>query len=121
MLKFKDKIDLENLLLVSKYNNILSPVFDKWFTFCSNINNYEIVSLSAGELFKPSFRANSYEKTSITVNATNSWTKMQIVFSDVILKDITPNKIKVLLTKKCIENYATFGKTILTFLLYIQY
>ena len=36
LLKFEDKIQLENVLLVSKYfNNILPSVFEKWFTLCS--------------------------------------------------------------------------------------
>ena len=33
-LKLEDKVHLENVLSVSKYvNNLLPPVFDKWFTF----------------------------------------------------------------------------------------
>lgn len=44
LLKFEDEIHLENVLLISKHiNNLLPPVFDKWFTFCSNIHNYETV------------------------------------------------------------------------------
>ena len=41
LLNFEDKIQVENVLLVSKYfNNILPSIFDKWFTFCSHTHNY---------------------------------------------------------------------------------
>ena len=41
LLKFKDKIQHENVLLVSKhFNNILPSIFDKWFTLCSDTHNH---------------------------------------------------------------------------------
>ena len=40
MLKFNDKMLLENVLLISKFTNSLSaPAFNNWFAFCSNIHN----------------------------------------------------------------------------------
>ena len=45
LLKFEDKIQLENVLLFSKYfNNILPLIFDIWFTLCSEIHNYNTAS-----------------------------------------------------------------------------
>ena len=73
LLKFEDKIQLENVLLVSKYfNNILPSTFDKWFTLCSDIHNYNTAASSTGKLFKPSFRNNFYGKNSITISAVNA-------------------------------------------------
>ena len=41
LLKFEDKIQLENILLVSKYfNNILPSIFENWFTLFSDMHNY---------------------------------------------------------------------------------
>lgn len=69
-LKLEHKVHLENVLSVGKYiNNLLPPVPDKWFTFCYYIHNYKTVSSFAGKSFKPSFRTNSYRKTSVTVIA----------------------------------------------------
>ena len=69
LLKFNDKVHLENLLLISKFiNSLLPPVFNNWFTFCSNVHNYETTSSATCKLFKPSFRTNLYGKNSITVN-----------------------------------------------------
>ena len=61
LLKFKDKIQLENILFVSKYfNNILPSIFDNWFTLYSNMHNYNTAASLTGKLFKPSFRTILY-------------------------------------------------------------
>ena len=63
LLIFEDNIQLENVLLVSKYfNNILPSVFDKWFTLSSDMHNYNTAASSTGKLFKPSFRTSEYGK-----------------------------------------------------------
>ena len=71
--KFEYKIQLEKVLLVSKYfNNILPSIFDNWLTFCSDIHNYNTAASSKDKLFKPSFRTNLYGKNSITISAVNA-------------------------------------------------
>ena len=61
LLKFEDKIQLENVLLVSKYfNNILPSIFSNWFTLYYDIHNYNTAASSTGELSKPSFWTNLY-------------------------------------------------------------
>ena len=69
LLKFNDKVLLENVLLTSKFiNSLLLPVSNNWFIFCSNIHNYETTSSTTCKLFKPSFCTNLYGKNSIPVN-----------------------------------------------------
>ena len=93
LLKFEDKSELQNVLLVSKYfNNIALSIFNNWFTLCSDIHNYNTAASSTGKLFKPSFRKNLYGKNSIIISAFNRRNKLQ-------------TQIKTLLTKKCIETY----------------
>ena len=105
ILKFNDKVHLENVLLVSKFiNSLLSLVFNNWFTFYSNVHNYETTSFATCKLFKPSFRTNLYGKNSITVNAIDTWNKAQISLGKTILKDLTPNKIKTIM-KRMIDSY----------------
>ena len=49
LLKFEDKIQIENVLLVSRYfNNILPSIFDNWFTLCSDIHNYNTAASFTG-------------------------------------------------------------------------
>ena len=107
LLKFEDKIQLENVLLVSKYfNNILPLIFDKWFTLCSDIHYNNTAAFSTGKLFKPSFRSNLYWQNSITISAVNTWNKIQTAFGNTIWKNLTTSQIKTLLTKKCFEKNA---------------
>ena len=94
LLKFNDKVHLENVLLISKFiNSLLPPVFNNWFIFCCNVHNYETTSSATCKLFKP-FCTNLYGKNPITVNATDAWNKAQTSLGDTILKDLTPNKTK---------------------------
>ena len=101
LLKFSDKVHLENVLLISKFiNSLLPPVFNNWFTFCSNVHNYETTSPATCKLFKPSFRTNVYGKNSVTVNAIDAWNKAQTSLGDLI-----PNKIKIIIVKRMIDSY----------------
>ena len=106
ILKLEDKILIENTLFINKsFNNLLPPVFKSWFTFCSEIHNYQTISSTADKIFKPSYRTDSYGKNSITIGAINSWNKTQHQFSNLSLKTYSPTKIKSLLFKICIGKY----------------
>ena len=68
ILKLEDKILIENILFINKsFNNLLPPIFKSWFTFCSDIHNYQTVSSNSDKLFKPSYRTDSFGKNSITI------------------------------------------------------
>ena len=98
LLKFNGKVLLENVLLISKFiNSVLPPVFNSWFTFCSDIHNFNTTSSATCKLFKPSFRTNL--KKSITVN------KAQTSLGDSILNDLKFNKIKIIKMKRVIDSY----------------
>ena len=95
LLKFEDKIQLENVLLVSKYfNNTLPSIFDNWFTLSSDIHNYNTSASSTDKLFKPSLQTNLHGKNFITITAVNAWNKIQTAFGDVILQNLTTSQIK---------------------------
>ena len=45
ILKLEDKILIESIIFISKsFNNLLPPIFKSWFTFCSDVHNYDTVS-----------------------------------------------------------------------------
>ena len=68
ILKFQDKICLENILFVSKSLNNLSPsVFNTWFIFSSDQHNYETSSSTQGKLIKLFYKTDRYGKYSIIV------------------------------------------------------
>ena len=106
ILKLEDKILIENILFINKsLNNLLPPIFKNWFTFCSDVHNYQTVSSTSDKIFKQSYRTDSFGKNSITIGAINKWNKTQYQFRNMSLKTYSPSKIKSLLFKKCIENY----------------
>ena len=104
--QFKDKIQLESLLLVSKCcNNILQSIFENWLKFYSDKHKYNTIVSSTGKLFKQLFKKNLYGKHSITISEINAWNKIQTAFGGLILENSTTTQIKTLLNKKCIYKY----------------
>ena len=98
ILKFQDKICLENILFVSKSLNNLSPsVFNTWFSFFSDQHeNYETSSSTQGNLMKRFYKTNKYGKYSITISAVESWNKIQKQLKICYLKIYPPIKLKKL-------------------------
>ena len=103
ILKFQDKICLENILfqqniLISKSLNNLSPsFFNTWFSFSSDQHNYETSSSTQGNLMKLFYKTNRYGKYSITVSAVESWNKIQKQLKNIHLKINPQIKLKQLL------------------------
>ena len=103
ILKFEDQILINNILFISKsINNLLPPIFNNWFIFCSNIHNYNAVSYLTDKLLKPSYTTDSYgKKNSVIKGAINCWNKMQNILRNQSFKSLYQNKIKTILTKRC--------------------
>ena len=78
ILKFKDKINLENILFISKsINNLLPSLFNNWFVFSSDTHKYNTSWSSNDKLQKYSYRTNTYGKNLIIVSAIESWNNSQ--------------------------------------------
>ena len=105
-LKFQDKIYLANVLVLSKSLNNLTPsVFRTWFSFSSDQHNYETSSSTQGNLTKLFYKTNRYGKYSITVSAVESWNKIQKQLKDILLKDLSPRKIKTIVSNFYFKSY----------------
>ena len=93
ILKLEDKILIENILFTNtSFNDLLTLIFKSWFTFCSDVHNYQTVS-STAKIFKPPYRTDPYGKNSITKGAINSWNKTQHQFSNNLpIKNIPTNQ-----------------------------
>ena len=103
LLKFEDKILIGNIF-VSKSINNLPPIFRNWFIFCSEIHNYNTVSLSNDNLFKTSYRTDSYGKNSVIISAINCWNKTQNMLQGQSLKSLIQPKLKTFLQKDASAN-----------------
>ena len=106
ILKFQDKIYLEYILFVSKSLNNLTPsVFSTWFSFSSDQHNYETSSSTQGNFMKLFHKTNRYGKYSITVSAVESWNKIQKQLKNMLLKNLSPYKIKTVVTNFYLKSY----------------
>ena len=106
ILKFQEKISLENILFVSKSLNNLSPsVFNTWLVFSSDQHSYETSSSTQGILIKLFYKTNRYGKFSITISAAESRNKLQKQLKNTLLKDLYPNKIKTGVSNFYLKSY----------------
>ena len=105
--KFQDKIGLELIFFFSKsLNNLSVPNFNTWFSFSSGQHNYETSSSSKGNLTKLFYKAkNRYEKYSLTVSAIQSWNKIQTQLKNMLLRDLSLNKIKTVVSNFYFKPY----------------
>ena len=80
-------------------------MFRTWFSFSSDQRNYETSSSTQGNLTKLFYKTNKYGKYSITVNAVESWNKIQKQLKDMLLKDLTHKKIKTIVSNFYLISY----------------
>ena len=107
ILKFIDKITLENILFVNKsINRQVPPIFYDWFTFSGDLHRYETCWSVTDHLNIPTFRTQKYGCFSIRVSTIYSWNSMQnLLIKTLSLKNSTSKKIKYFLTKRVIEKH----------------
>ena len=102
ILKFTDKITLENILFVNKsINRQVPPIFYDWFTFSGDLHRYETCWTVTDHLNIPTFWTQKYDRFSTRASTIYSWNSMQ----NLSLKNSTSKDIKYFLTKHFIEKY----------------
>ena len=88
----------------------MSPsVFNTWVSFSSDQHmklwNYETSSSTQGNLIKLFYQTKGYRKYSITVSALESWDKIQKQLKDLLLRDLSHNKIKIIVIDLYLKSY----------------
>ena len=92
-------------MYVSKSLNNLSPsIFNTLFSFSSD-QHYETSSSTQGNIMKLFYKTDRYGKYSITVNAIESWNKIQKQLKNMLLKNLSPYKIKTAVTIFYLKSY----------------
>ena len=108
ILKFEDKILINNIIFISNsINNLQPPIFKHWFIFCSDTHKYNTVSSSTDKLFKSSYRTASYGRNSVIICTINCCNKMQNIFRNQSLKSLyhsTQIKSKLFSLKDALTN-----------------
>ena len=107
ILKFIDKITLENILFVNKsINRQVPPIFYGWFTFSGDLHRHETCWSVTDHLNIPNFWTQKYGCFSIRASTIYSWNSMQnLLIKNLSLKTSTSKNIKYFLTKHFIEKY----------------
>ena len=78
ILKFIDKITLENILFANKsINRQVPPMFYDWFTFSGDLHRYETCWSVADHLNIPTLLARKYGSFSVRASTIYSWNSMQ--------------------------------------------
>ena len=106
--KIHEKKVLTELFLVNLQAFCLllkNSVFNTWFSFSSDHHNYETSSSTQGNLAKNFYKANKYGKYSITVSAVESWNRIQKQLKNILLKDLSPNKTKTVVSNFYFKSY----------------
>ena len=97
--KFQDETCLEIIIFASKSLNNLSPsVFNPWSSFSLDQQSYETSISTQCYLIKLFYKANRYVKYSITVSTAESWNEIQNQLKNMLLKDLSPNRIKTVVS-----------------------
>ena len=106
ILKFGDKITLENIIFVRKSINTQVPsIFYDWFTFSGNSHRYYTCRSVTNYFNIPTFWNQKYRCFSIRASAIHSWNYTQDILKiNLSLKNSTPKSIKYFLTKYYIES-----------------
>ena len=100
ILKFQDKICLENISFVSRsLNNLLPSIFNTWFSFSSDQHSTQ------GNLIKLFYKTNRYGKYSITLSDVELRNKIQKQLKNMLLKNLSPYKIKTVVTNFYLKSY----------------
>ena len=92
-------------------------ITDTWFSFFTD-QDYETSSSTQGNPKKRFYKINTYGKYSITVRALKSWNKFQKQLKNTLIKDLSPQKIKIIIF--ILNNLMAPAKIYMTFLAPIQ-
>ena len=68
-------------------------------------HNFETSSSTKGNLIKLFYKTSRYGKYSITASANELWDKTQKQLKNMLLKDLSPNKIKTVVSNFYLKSY----------------
>ena len=111
ILKFGDRITLENIVFVRKCINRQVPsIFYDWFTFSGNLHSYETCWSVTNHLNIPTFRSPKYDHFGKRASAIRSWNYAQDMLKiNLLLKNSALKSIKYFLSilLKVTNNFCT--------------
>ena len=106
VLKFVDLVSLENCIFVNKcFNDEAFSLFSNHFKLTASSHSYCTRSVSNGLIFKRLYNTIRYGSKSIINSAVRTWNPFQTIFHGHNLLNMSPKKMKSLISKYFFENY----------------
>ena len=106
VLKCVDLVSLENRIFVNKcFNDEAFYLFSNHFKLTASSHSYCTRSVSNGLIFKILYNTIRYGNKSIIKSTVNTWNHFQTIFHGHNLLNISPEKMKSLISKYFFENY----------------
>ena len=106
VLKFVDLVSLENCIFVNKcFNDEAFSLFSNHFKLTASSHSCCTRSVRNGLIFKRLYNTIGYGNKSIINSAVSTWNHFQTIFHGHNLLDMSPKKIKSLISKYFFENY----------------
>ena len=106
ILKFHDKIALENSIFIHKsFKHQLPQPFDNWFGLSSNFHTHNTRWLNLGCLNVPSHRTKLYGRNSVCISAIFTWNYLQNLHRNILFHKLTTKCLKKLLTLHFLRKY----------------
>ena len=106
ILKFVDIVSLENCILVNRcFNDEAFSLFSNYFKLTASSHSYCTRSVSNGLIFKRLYNTFHYGNMSIINSIVSTWNHFQTIFHGHNLLNMSPKKVKSLISKYFFENY----------------
>ena len=106
ILKFPDKIALENCIFIKKYfNQTLPTPFKNWFTLSTNSHTHNTRWSNLGCLKIPPNKTKVYGRQSVNISAIYIWNYLQRIHKNVMFYPLSLTKLKKLIKHYCFSNY----------------
>jgi hypothetical protein len=106
LLKLRDYVTLQNLLLVHDYfNNNLPDSFSGFFTLSREMHNHGTRGALNGQLYVPNTESARFGRKSIKLKSILSWNEFVRKFPGIDLLHCTRSKLKMIIVKHFIDNY----------------
>ena len=106
LLKLRDFVTLQNLLLVHDYfNNKLPESFSGFFTLSREIHTHRTRGAMRGQLYVPNTESVRFGRKSIKLMSILSWNELARKFPGIDLLQYSRPKLKMVIAKGFIDNY----------------
>ena len=104
ILKFYDKIALENSIFIHKsFKHQLPQPFDNWFRLSSNFHTRNTRWSNLGCLNVSSHRTKQYGRNFVCISAVFTWNYLQNIQRNILCHELTTNCLKKLLNTSFFE------------------